>query len=208
MTFFYITHMKIQLIFFILVLSLFLMSFELRSNEDCQEYITIEDLQYLLPERWCGKLIDSLLMPETSELVKIADSLTFEDYRIYLLPQTKAALNEMSEAAKKDSVLLIVDSGFRSKSFQKRIIKERMLSGEPYEKVINYVAPPGYSQHHTGRAIDFVPSVALFANSDTYRWLKENAARYGFVETYGEDSTGVIPWESWHWYLEPASEND
>ena len=144
-------------------------------------------------------------MADPDKLTKLPDSLSFESYRIYVLPETKEAFLEMSAQARKDSVFLIIDSGFRSIGFQKRIIKNRMIAGEEYLKVINYVAPPGYSQHHSGLAVDFVPSEAMFAKTKEYLWLKNNALNFGFYETYPEDSTGLIPWESWHWTFEPDS---
>ena len=175
-----------------------LISFSTKA-EDCHEKIVIDSVEYILPERWCGKKLDSLDIADPKKLTKLPDSLTYESYRIYVLPKTKDALSVMSSQARKDSVFLIVDSGCRSVGFQIRIIKNRLYAGEEYQKVSNYVAPPGYSQHHSGLAVDFFPSEALFAKSKEYLWLKNNAANFGFYEAYPEDSTGYIPWESWHW---------
>ena len=175
--------------------------------EDCHEKIVIDSVEYILPERWCGKKLDSLDIADPKKLTRLPDSLTFEDYRIYVLPETKDALLVMSSEARKDSVFLIVDSGFRSVGFQKRIIKNRLKAGEEYQKVINFIAPPGYSQHHSGLAVDFFPSEALFARTNEYLWLKNNAAEFGFYESYPEDSTGNIPWESWHWTFKSDSLN-
>ncbi len=174
-------------------------------EKDCHEIIEIDSVEYILPERWCGKKLDSLDIADPEKLTRLPDSLTFEDYRIYVLPETRDALLVMSSEARKDSVYLIVDSGFRSVDFQKRIIKNRLEAGEDYQKVINFVAPPGYSQHHSGLAVDFVPSEAQFAKSNVYLWLKSNAAEFGFYESYPEDSTGYIPWESWHWIFKSDS---
>ena len=175
--------------------------------EDCREKIVIDSVEYVLPERWCGKKLDSLDLADPEKLTKLPDSLTFESYRIYVLPETKEALLLMSTQARKDSVFLIVDSGFRSVGFQKRIIKNRLEAGEEYQKIISYVAPPGYSQHHSGLAVDFVPSEAMFAKTKEYLWLKTNAGDFGFHETYPEDTTGFIPWESWHWTFDSDSLN-
>lgn len=172
-------------------------------TENCQEYITVDSVEYLLPARWCGKKIDTNLIAETSLLVKLPQELTFEDYKIYADQSARDAFVDMAEKAKEDSIELIVDSGFRSASFQKRIIEKRLATGEEYLKVINYVAPPGYSQHETGRALDMVPSEARFVHTDIYKWLQTNANQFGFYETYPEDKTGVIPWEPWHWYYSP-----
>ena len=144
-------------------------------------------------------------MADSKKLTRLPDSLTYESYRIYVLPKTKDALLLMSSQARKDSIFLIVDSGFRSVGFQKRIIKNRLEAGEEYQKVINYVAPPGYSQHHSGLAVDFFPSEAKFASTKEYLWLKNNAGGFGFYEPYPEDITGYIPWESWHWTFESDS---
>ena len=181
-----------------------LISFSAKA-EDCSEKIVIDSVEYMLPERWCGKKLDSLDMADPDKLTKLPDSLSFESYRIYVLPETKEALLLMSTQARKDSVFLIVDSGFRSVGFQKRIIKNRLEAGEEYQKVISYVAPPGYSQHHSGLAVDFVPSEAMFAKTKEYLWLKTNAGNFDFYESYPEDSTGYIPWESWHWIFNPDS---
>ena len=173
--------------------------------EDCNGKIVIDSVEYILPERWCGKKLDSLAIADPKKLTRLPDSLTYESYRIYILPKVKDALLVMSSQARKDSVFLTVDSGFRSVGFQKQIIKIRLNAGEEYQKVINFVAPPGYSQHHSGLAVDFVPSEALFAKTKEYLWLKNNAANFGFYETYPEDSTGYIPWESWHWIFNSDS---
>jgi len=168
--------------------------------EDCEETVVIDDVEYTLPDPWCGQALDSTDIAEPSQLVRLPDELTFEDYRIYVLPETRDAFVKMAEAAKKDSIDLIADSGFRSPGFQLRIIKRRLERGDSIDDIFHSVAPPGYSQHHTGLALDLCPSEARFAYSDTYRWLKENAAGFGFVESMPEDRTGGSPWESWHWY--------
>ena len=81
---------------------------------DCNEKIVIDSVEYLLPERWCGKKLDSLDIADPKILTKLPDSLTFEDYRIYVLPETRDAFLVMSSQARKDSIFLIIDSGFRN----------------------------------------------------------------------------------------------
>lgn len=67
------------------------------------------------------------------------------------------------------------------------------------------VAPQGFSQHHTGCAIDFDPISDSFANTAEYKWLRENAHKYGFVQTYQNSTVGKgkkfgeMEQESWHW---------
>jgi len=118
---------------------------------------------------------------------------------IYVLAETGTAFVKMAAAAEKDGLLLIVDSGYRSASYQTEIIKRRLADGEEPETILSFVAPPGYSEHETGRAVDLVPSDASFAETPAYRWMKANAAGFGFYESYPESTADSIPWEPSHW---------
>lgn len=152
-----------------------------------------------MPQRWCGRKLEKSDLADSKKLARLPRDLSSDSSKIYVTLETKKALTKMAAAAQKSGISLIVDSGFRSVWYQRQIIRRRMQEGENYEKLITFVAPPGYSEHHTGRAVDFVPSEARFAHTKTYKWLKENAADFGFFETYPENTTGTIPWESWHW---------
>lgn len=186
------------LIFGILVL--YFSSFSKDSAKtECTETIKIEGVEYPVPKRWCGKKLDKSLLADSNNLSRLPKELCADSLKIYVTGETKKALVKMSESAKKSGIDLMVDSGFRSVWYQREIIKRRLAKGEEYKKLISFVAPPGYSEHHTGRAVDFVPSEARFAYSKTYKWLKANAAEFGFFETFSEDTTGFTPWESWHW---------
>ncbi len=162
--------------------------------------MTIDSVEYELTEQWHGQKIDSLDYADKTKLVQLPNELTYQDYRIFLTAETRDAFVQMAEAAKRDSITLIVDSGYRSPEFQARIIKRRMKTGESFARVIRFVAPPGYSQHHTGKACDLVPSEVRFAKSRIYNWLKENASMFGFYETYPNNEESKLSWEPWHWF--------
>ena len=166
----------------------------------CDETVTIDSVEYIVPQQWCGQCLDSIMIADPHTLVRLPDEYCFEDYRIYLTRGARDALVEMAQAAARDSIRILVDSGYRSASFQARIIKRRMAEDESFARVVRFVAPPGYSQHETGRAVDMVPSEALFVNTDTYAWLKEYATQYGFEESYPKDSLSNLRAEPWHWY--------
>jgi len=191
----------------IVLLPLLLSLVSIAGADDCHETVMIDSVEYTVTDYWCGQMIDSSAIAKPEHLVKLPQELTFEDYRIYVLPQARDAFVKMAEAARKDSVELIVDSGFRSPAFQRRIINKRLASGDSFDEVLNSVAPPGYSEHHTGRAFDLCPSEARFAFTETYRWLKENASRYGFFETLPEDPNAPLTWESWHWTYRGESDS-
>lgn len=174
----------------------------------CDETVIIDSVEYAVPEQWCGQSLDSILIADPTTLVRLPDEFCYADYRIYLDRATRDALVELAHAARKDSVEIIVDSGYRSASFQKRIIKRRMAEGESFERVARFVAPPGYSQHETGRAVDLVPSEVLFLKTNIYVWMKDHAGRFGFVETYPPDSTSSFRAESWHWYFKGKTDSE
>jgi LAS superfamily LD-carboxypeptidase LdcB len=175
-------------------------------SQECEETVVIDSIEYRVPPRWCGKAIDSARIPDPATLVRLPDELSFEDSRIYVRRETRDAFVRMAEAARKDSVELITDSGFRSASFQRKIIRRRLAEGASFEEVVRFAAPPGYSEHETGLVVDLVPSEARFAHTPIYEWLTQHAQTYGFVESLPEDSTGEAFWESWHWRFDGVAD--
>jgi hypothetical protein len=66
-------------------------------------------------------------------------------------------------------------------------------------------APPGWSQHSTGLAVDFSPVENTYKNTSGYTWLKTNANKYGFTLSYPDGSTAGAGYEPWHWAYESAT---
>ena len=166
---------------------------------ECSETITVDSVNYPVPAEWCGHRLDSSQIADPTKLVRLPADLSYEDYRIYLLPKARDAFVKMAAAAKEAGVDLIADSGYRSARYQRQIIRKRLAAGEKPEKILSMVAPPGYSQHETGLALDLVPSEARFAKTGTYSWLKSHASEFGFFETYPDAPGRKHPWEPWHW---------
>ena len=93
---------------------------------------------------------------------------------------TAKAFRVMQKAARKAGVKLAIRSGFRSFKKQAELYKDyRHGRG-------NLAAPPGFSNHESGRALDL-----YVTDSRAYDWLREHAAVYGFHRT--------VPGEAWHW---------
>jgi LAS superfamily LD-carboxypeptidase LdcB len=110
----------------------------------------------------------------------------------------------MKQAAEADGIpvnLMTVVSGFRSIAHQTRLWKAALEKYGSPEAARVWVAPPGHSAHHTGRAIDFhlgrpvakEHSRAL-RRTAAYRWLVCNASRFGFTP---------YAVEPWHWEFNP-----
>lgn len=175
--------------------------------DDCLEKVMIDSVEYTISEIWCGKKLDSTQLADRNRLVQIPEEFTFEDYHIYVDRDARDAFVVMAQAAQSDSIDLIVDSGYRSAKYQERIIMAHLADGLKFADITRYVAPPGYSYHETGRTVDLVPSDPNFARTDAYRWMVDNAGKFGFEQSFPKDTAGVMPWEPWHWTYVPQSEN-
>ena len=111
---------------------------------------------------------------------------------------------EMWNAAYADGIYLLALSTYRSKAEQEQEYKYyKDYKGEKYADSI--AARPGWSEHQTGLAIDLYSKkdykADTFDQSETFKWLSENAVKYGFILRYtkgNEDITGYH-YESWHY---------
>ncbi len=81
------------------------------------------------------------------------------------------------------------------------------LAARGYAGQAYWVAPPGYSEHATGHAIDFGDRSRTdcnvspcFAATPVGRWLAANAARFGFRLSFPKDNAAGVAHEPWHYY--------
>ncbi len=174
------------------------------------ERVELNGTPYDVPPPWRGNRIEAAA--DTSTLVAVPAELSGE-LGIYVTPETRDALVAMASAAREEGLQLQVDSGFRSYGFQKRVLEDLLADGRPFLNAVRWTAPPGYSEHMTGRAVDFVPSDADFKDVAAYRWLQDRAADFCFTESYPLGNAGGFDWEPWHWryddcgeYLRPPGE--
>jgi len=110
----------------------------------------------------------------------------------------------MRAGAARDHLDLVALSGFRSVRRQTRIIREKLSAGQNINDILSYVAAPGYSEHHSGRAIDIGTPEHLaldadFARTAAFRWLKTHARDFGFRLSYPRHNPYGIGYEPWHW---------
>ncbi len=116
---------------------------------------------------------------------------------------TAAAYTEMKTAAAKNGMRIKAVSGYRSVEYQAGLYN-RYLSEDSREKVDRYSARPGYSEHHTGMAIDLFGSVdglRNFENSPEGLWVREHCWEYGFIIRYTEDIEEVTGYENEPWHI-------
>ncbi len=142
------------------------------------------------------------LIPEASTLVPIGRDIFDRDQR--LTPAAATAWNRMQTAAAGRGVELQLVSAFRTVVYQTNLFQRKLDEGQSVQRILSVTAAPGYSEHHSGRAIDLTcpgqkPLEEEFAQTKAYEWLKANAGIYGFKESYPRNNRHRIRWEPWHW---------
>ena len=100
---------------------------------------------------------------------------------------------------------ILINSAYRTKEDQEAIYNSYIEEyGQEYAD--DYVALPGYSEHHTGLAADMGGSgdysiTDSFENTAAFRWLQEHCAEYGFILRFPKDKEAItgVTYESWHY---------
>ena len=139
----------------------------------------------------------------TSEFVP--DNLVLvEEYaknEMYLNKECHDAFINMASHASEEGYNIRAISTYRTIEYQENLYNNYVKS-DGVIKADTYSARPGYSEHHTGLAIDVdnkVTSYNDFESTKEFTWMMENAYKYGFILRYPKDSTitGYI-YEPWH----------
>jgi zinc D-Ala-D-Ala carboxypeptidase len=101
-----------------------------------------------------------------------------------------AALRQAATKAANDGVELVVDSGWRSREYQERLLDEAISKYGSEAEAARWVATPTTSAHVSGDAVDIGPA-------DATAWLSAHGAEYGLCRIYGN--------EPWHYELRPGA---
>ena len=123
------------------------------------------------------------------------------------------SLLEMRDEAKKNGIYLVFLSGYRSINLQNEIFYSlKSFRNQEAAERARVSAPPGYSEHSTGFAIDIGDATQRetdfeteFENTDAFRWLIKNAAKFHFKLSFTKDNK-FIDYEPWHWRYEGSIE--
>ena len=147
----------------------------------------------------------SLCVQPALDQLEVVD-IDFEGRPFILASPAAVAWRMMGGAASTDGVPLKPFSGFRSYLHQKKLIERHLANGRSLADVLTGTAIPGFSEHHSGRAIDLcaIDKTKLeqeFEFTDTFSWLTENAGRFKFRLSYPKNNTMGIIYEPWHWYF-------
>jgi zinc D-Ala-D-Ala carboxypeptidase len=124
----------------------------------------------------------------------------------YLDRDAAAAFDQMVTAAKTDGVTIVPISGFRTIADQEKLFKRQIQRQGSETAAATLSAPPGYSEHHSGYALDIGdgtrPKTDVkfeFEEAPAYKWMISNAKRYGFELSYPRNNVQGVSFEPWHW---------
>ena len=137
------------------------------------------------------------------------DGRNTQQMRLYAAKALEALLIEMRESGYRD---VSVTSAYRDYQYQEGLfnsyVEQEMQNGlsneEALKKVRTYSAEAGTSEHQTGLCCDMhnLPAAdQAFKEERSYKWLKENSWKFGFVLRFPEDKETVtdIEFEPWHY---------
>ena len=125
----------------------------------------------------------------------------------FMTHRAGAAWQRLRNEALRDGVELQAVSAFRSAAYQAELLRRKQAKGIRMDDILRVSAAPGYSEHHSGRAIDITaPGFAAleeeFEWSQAYQWLQLHASALGFRLSFPRGNRHRLAFEPWHWYFE------
>ena len=167
----------------------------MNKNKEEIDYLILINKQHQLPSDWESKV----------QIVHMTNSLGDD---VTVEAKTYQAYLKLKSALELEGIYIDLDSAQRSVAYQKKIMNEFIQKyGSDYAK--NYVATPGYSELHTGLALDLylkVDGVDVVENEDLVKhieiWAKihEKISDYGFILRFPEGKKHITgySYEPWH----------
>lgn len=122
---------------------------------------------------------------------------------VQLVSEAKDAFVNLCHKAKEDGFTIRAMSSYRSYDYQKKLY-QNYVDSDGVEEADTYSARPGFSEHQTGLTVD-VDNAKLsytdFDKTNEFKWMMENAHRFGFILRYPKDKEDITgySYESWHY---------
>ncbi len=132
-----------------------------------------------------------------------------------MAPEAAIELMKMFYAARYEGVWIVPVSAFRNVATQEILFRNQIQRRGSPEAAAKLSAPPGYSEHQTGYAIDLTdghfPKQDItydFDKTDAFRWLNLHAKEFGFEMSFPENNSQGVSYEPWHWrfIISPTAE--
>ena len=129
---------------------------------------------------------------------------------IYVHKDIYKKFKEMQFMAAQRGISLQLLSGYRSIELQREIFYEnKSIRNQTAVERSRDSAPPGYSEHSTGYAIDVgdgnFPDTHFeveFEQTPAFKWMKRFAPKYHFVLSFPPNNKQGVTYEPWHWRFE------
>ncbi|MDG2091203.1 MAG: D-alanyl-D-alanine carboxypeptidase family protein [Gammaproteobacteria bacterium] len=126
------------------------------------------------------------------------------DREISMEETTLSSWTKMQSAASKDGIELKLVSAYRSVEYQKNLLLNKLNKGLKINDILKVNAAPGYSEHHSGKALDLTcpESECLeesFELTLAFAWLERYAEDYAFKMSFPRSNDYGLLYEPWHW---------
>ncbi len=172
------------------------------------ELIPLNNLKFEIKRNHDARILGHLPYKETPK-----EKLVLIEPNIEVHIDMRDSLLKMREEAKMDGIYLVFLSGYRSINLQNDIFYSlKSIRNQEAAERARVSAPPGYSEHSTGFAIDIGDATQRetdfetdFENTDAFRWLIKNAAKFHFKLSFNKENK-YIDYEPWHWRYEGSIE--
>lgn len=173
---------------------------EYMNPADRDAYLTLINVDHKLSEEYIPP-----------DLVDVADTRrdgrATQQLREYAAKALEAFFIEMRACGVTD---VSVTSAYRSYRYQVQLFEQRVAMypslsrAEAEARAATVVAIPGSSEHQSGLCIDMHNLAAAdisFANTASFKWMSENAHKFGFILRFPEDKVEItgISYEPWHY---------
>lgn len=121
-----------------------------------------------------------------------------------LVPAALRSWDLMRKAASADGISLFLISAFRSFQYQHELIAAKLERGQTIDEILRVNAAPGFSEHHSGRALDLGTLgcdalVEKFEDTEAFQWLMNNATAFDFHLSFPRNHLSYLDYEPWHW---------
>jgi D-alanyl-D-alanine carboxypeptidase len=142
------------------------------------------------------------LQPEARRLVPVGRDIYDREQRLWR--RAAGPWRAMADAARADGVELQLVSAFRSVDYQAGVVRRKLERGQAIDQILAVSAAPGFSEHHSGRAVDLAtPGYPVleepFEDSEAFAWLNRRAGEFGFRLSYPRGNPYGVIYEPWHW---------
>lgn len=138
-----------------------------------------------------------------SDTYKPNDLVQLSESNQSLRKEAAEHIEKLKEDMKNDGLDIITQSGFRTYETQKYLY-DKYVDRDGVDEADTYSARPGHSEHQTGLTIDLSHDGTLetnFENTKQFKWLQDNAYKYGFIMRYPKDKVYLTgySYEPWHY---------